>query len=88
MSGDKTPIVIDNGSHTIKAGFSGDDAPRAVFRPITATRKNQANIQFSGAHVGDEAVQHLNGYYRISKPLQGNEVSSWDDMVCHHMKVT
>ena len=24
-------VVIDNGSKMIKAGFSGDDAPRAVF---------------------------------------------------------
>ena len=28
------PIVIDNGSGMMKAGFSGDDAPRAVFPSI------------------------------------------------------
>ena len=27
-------IVIDNGSHTIKGGYAGDDAPRAVFPSI------------------------------------------------------
>lgn len=28
------PIVIDNGSGMCKAGFSGEDAPRAVFPSI------------------------------------------------------
>ena len=28
------PVVIDNGSGMIKAGFGGDDAPRAVFPSI------------------------------------------------------
>ena len=32
--GDVTPVIIDNGSDTIKAGFAGDDAPRAVFPSI------------------------------------------------------
>ena len=27
-------MVVDNGSGTIKAGFSGDDCPRAVFPTI------------------------------------------------------
>ena len=27
----KTAVVIDNGSGMCKAGFAGDDAPRAVF---------------------------------------------------------
>lgn len=32
MSGDdELAIVIDNGSGMCKAGFSGEDAPRAVF---------------------------------------------------------
>lgn len=29
-----TPLVIDNGSGICKAGFAGDDAPRAVFSSI------------------------------------------------------
>ena len=30
-------IVIDNGSGMMKAGFAGDDAPRAVFPSIVGT---------------------------------------------------
>ena len=35
-------IVIDNGSDMIQAGFSGDNAPRAVFRPVVARPQNQS----------------------------------------------
>ena len=38
--------MIDNGSHSIKAGFSGDDAPKAVFRTFIGTRLEM--IDFSG----------------------------------------
>ena len=29
---DPSIVVVDLGSHKIKAGFAGDDAPRAVFK--------------------------------------------------------
>ena len=31
-------LVVDNGSGMCKAGFAGDDAPRAVFLPIVDAR--------------------------------------------------
>merc|ERR1719251_337015 len=31
---DQQPLVCDNGSGMVKAGFSGDDAPRSVFPSI------------------------------------------------------
>ena len=37
-------IVIDNGSHSIKAGFSGDDAPKAVFRTFIGTRLEMIDV--------------------------------------------
>jgi len=33
-------IVIDNGSGLIKAGFGGEDAPRAIFSSIVTKKKN------------------------------------------------
>ena len=32
---DITAVVIDNGSGMVKAGFAGDDVPRAVFPALT-----------------------------------------------------
>ena len=36
---DVAALVIDNGSGMCKAGFAGDDAPRAVFPSIVGTTK-------------------------------------------------
>lgn len=48
------PVVIDLGSYNCKAGFGGDDAPRAVFRNVVGRER----IPISGSshhYVGDEA---------------------------------
>ncbi len=37
--GEVQALVVDNGSGMCKAGFAGDDAPRAVFPSIVATRE-------------------------------------------------
>ena len=34
-------VVIDNGSGMVKAGFAGDDAPRAVFPSIVGRPRHQ-----------------------------------------------
>lgn len=31
---DVRQVIIENGTSFIKSGFSGDDYPRSVFRPI------------------------------------------------------
>jgi len=38
---DVAPLVIDNGSGMCKAGFAGDDAPRAVFPSIVGRPRHQ-----------------------------------------------
>ena len=40
---DVTALVLDNGSGMCKAGFAGDDAPRAVFPAIVGRPKYQVN---------------------------------------------
>ena len=37
---DKRIVVIDNGSHSIKAGFAGEDEPRAIFRTVVGRPKH------------------------------------------------
>jgi actin beta/gamma 1 len=44
---DVAALVIDNGSGMCKAGFAGDDAPRAVFPSIVGRPRHQVNTQFS-----------------------------------------
>lgn len=38
-----TALVCDNGSGLVKAGFAGDDAPRAVFPSIVGRPRHQVH---------------------------------------------
>lgn len=42
-----TALVCDNGSGLVKAGFAGDDAPRAVFPSIVGRPRHQVRPQMN-----------------------------------------
>jgi Actin len=44
MDNEFNAIVVDNGSGICKAGFAGDDAPRAVFPSIVGRPRYQVNL--------------------------------------------
>lgn len=81
-------IIIDNGSGMVKAGFAGEDAPRAVFPAIVGRPKNQSaiqGVQQKSEYIGDEAMQKK-GILNLNYPISAGIVSSWEDMerVWHH----
>ena len=83
-SGDARTIVIDNGSDTIKAGFSGDDSPRSIFPTLTGrerywSEKTDLNLKGKGFYVGEEA-QNKRGVLNIKRPVENGIVTHWDDM--------
>ena len=43
---DVAALVVDNGSGMCKAGFAGDDAPRAVFPSIVGRPRHQVSYFF------------------------------------------
>lgn len=43
MDEDIAALVVDNGSGMCKAGFAGDDAPRAVFPSIVGRPRHQVH---------------------------------------------
>lgn len=47
MCDDVSALVVDNGSGMCKAGFAGDDAPRAVFPSIVGRPRYQVNGKFN-----------------------------------------
>ena len=84
-------VVIDNGSGIIKAGFSGDDAPRVIFPTLVGRPKHQgANSKIETASkdsfflgVDSDAKR---GILTLQHPIEQGIITSWDDMetIWHH----
>jgi actin-related protein len=86
--GESQALVIDVGSGMCKAGFAGDDAPRAVFPSIVGKPKQKGIMVGMGekeCYIGDEA-QAKRGILLLKYPIEHGIVTNWEDMekIWHH----
>ncbi|CAE6432262.1 unnamed protein product [Rhizoctonia solani] len=76
------PVVIDNGSGTMKAGFAGQDHPKCFF-PSFVGRPKHPRVM-AGALEGDTFIgrraQEYRGLLKIKYPIEHGIVTDWDDM--------
>ncbi len=75
-------LVVDNGSGMVKAGFAGDDAPKAVFPSIVGCPRFEsvmAGVSHKASYIGDEA-QARRGVLTLKYPIEHGIVTNWDDM--------
>ncbi|KAK5108691.1 Actin-like protein [Meristemomyces frigidus] len=77
-----TPIVLDNGSGTIRAGYAGEDKPKCIF-PSYVGRPKHLRVLAGGldgeTFVGKRA-QELRGLLKLNWPLEHGVVTDWEDM--------
>ena len=66
-------VVLDNGTGMMKAGFGGDEEPRAVFPAVVGRKRGDSTVL-----VGEDAVGAKG--YRLKYPVEHGIVNNWDDM--------
>lgn len=82
MSHDNPAIIIDLGSGSVKAGFSGEPGPRVVF-PNLVGRPKAPGIMVGAAqrefHVG-AAAEMYRGVLNLKSPVSHGVVEDWEDL--------
>ena len=74
---DVAALVMDNGSGMCKAGFAGDDSPRAVFPSIVG--RPAAYAYMDHIFVGDEAWSR-HSTLNILHPIEHGFITNWEHM--------
>ncbi|KAF8821162.1 actin-related protein ARP1 [Cardiosporidium cionae] len=76
------PVVVDNGSGVMKAGFAGDEVPKCCFPSFVGRPKHQRVM--AGAVEGDVFVgnraEDIRGLLSIRYPMTHGIIVDWVDM--------
>lgn len=82
MSDILQPVVIDNGSGSIKAGFAGDSEPKSCFWNMVGSPK-YSRVMLGGISeekfIGKNAQEHR-GLLKLHYPMEKGIIQDWDSM--------
>ena len=78
------PLVIDNGSGVMKAGFAGGEVPQVVFPSYVGTTKHM-RLMPGGAYEEGEVfvgnrVERNRGLFKIHYAMEHGVVTDWNSM--------
>ncbi|CAG2165821.1 unnamed protein product [Oppiella nova] len=76
------PVVIDNGSGVIKAGFAGDQIPKCIFSNLVGRPKHvrvMAGALEGDTFIGRRADEHR-GLLTLRYPMEKGIVTDWNEM--------
>ncbi|RWS29057.1 Beta-centractin-like protein [Leptotrombidium deliense] len=76
------PVVIDNGSGAIKAGFAGDQIPKCIFNNVVGRPKHVRVMAgaLQGDHFIGTKVDEHRGLLSLKYPMEHGIVTDWNDM--------
>jgi centractin len=77
------PVVIDNGSGIIKAGFAGEESVKCCFSSFVGRPKHQkvmVGAKAEGEYFIGQKAEELRGILTLKYPLAHGVVQHWDDM--------
>lgn len=81
-----TALVCDNGSGLVKAGFAGDDAPRAVFPSIVGRPRHQVRRREESLYNSYNTLEEKNKLFLIHASLRTK--STHDSSHCKVNRLT
>lgn len=84
MSEPLSAVVVDNGSHSVKAGFGGEDAPRVEIPSVVGRARHPGASGILLCHgtdnfVGKAAVANR-GLLTLTRPIQQARITHWQEV--------
>lgn len=83
-------VVIDNGTGLMKAGYSGEEAPKCVFPTVCGKLTSGTDKE---VFIGQEAYEKR-GILSMKSPIEEGQITNWDDMekiwnhtFCNELKI-
>lgn len=76
------PLVLDNGSGMLKAGFSGEPAPKCIIQNLVGRPKHERSMvgSLDGDYLVGTDAESNRGLLKLRYPMEHGIIDHWDDM--------